>query len=268
MKTHQQKTRLGLRALLASSLFLTALALLVATSALSIESPPEELSKLAGPDVKKSTLVDVHESSVRLRAVSCGEDTIQLGSGSIIDDDWILTARHVVEESPYIEIEKWDGEKLIVSDEIYVPEDRNMDVAWLKLEEKQKSFLEVEKTSPELNTEISIVGYPNGDSLDERNGFIVERSSGNKNRVFRDQPREQTERFRSFSESGVPLSFEASVTIVDGSSGSPVLNEGNKIVGVAVSYSKGQLRTTFVNGAAVAEAFDSKVLDKKCDPQK
>lgn len=163
---------------------------------------------LSQDDLVKQT----RPSVVRIKAIkSAGAPA--LGTGFNTDPSGVIvTNRHVVEGASSVEVTFADQSSYISQDIILV---EDMDGALIKLGADQLPYLDWEDNLPEKQQTVTIIGNPRGVSQVAVRGPILS---------FYD------------NQSAAPLVFSIDALVEPGSSGSPVLNDAGRVVGMIYAY--------------------------------
>ncbi len=142
------------------------------------------------------------------------------GSGFILNNGkWVITNRHVIEDSKYIIVRNGLG-KVREVDGVEFPEDKNLDIALLKLKEPFPSSFslsidDIKKPIP--GEQIYLMGYPMSSILGRYNPSI---SQGIVSKIS------------GFGE--VDGEFQITAKMNKGNSGGPIFNDRGEIIGVSV----------------------------------
>lgn len=141
-----------------------------------------------------------------------------MGSGFFIDDEHIITARHVVESASYAEFRTSDGG--IHSIAGVVADDRWSDLAMLRVAKGVNAKpLTVASAGVEVGEAVVAIGSPFGLDLTVSNGIVSS--------------------IRPMPQIGMVLQITAPIS--PGSSGGPILNRSGEVVGVASAvFAEGQ----------------------------
>ena len=132
---------------------------------------------------------------------------------------WVITNRHVIEDSKYIIVRNGLG-KVREVDGVEFPEDKNLDIALLKLKEPFPSSFslsidDIKKPIP--GEQIYLMGYPMSSILGRYNPSI---SQGIVSKIS------------GFGE--VDGEFQITAKMNKGNSGGPIFNDRGEIIGVSV----------------------------------
>lgn len=140
------------------------------------------------------------------------------GTGFIIDKNKIMTNAHVISNAKYIQVQRYNQTTWYEVEILFVAHD--CDLALLKA--KDESFYE-DSTSfelgaiPDLNSSITVVGYPiGGDKISVSRGIVSRK--------------EQSTYAHSEVDSHLVIQVDAAIN--PGNSGGPAIQD-NKVVGVA-----------------------------------
>jgi S1-C subfamily serine protease len=154
----------------------------------------------------------------RIRSVGC--DALATGSGFAIDENTIVTNRHVVEGAVRIMVSSWDGRE----------------VAGVKGTVSQERDLAVIRTDVPLpgwgmlgdgavGDNVWVIGFPEGGEINVSNGEITAEVSGD-----------------SLTAEGGPAAneqvWQVSAKVLQGNSGGPLVGSDGSIVGVVFGYGR------------------------------
>jgi S1-C subfamily serine protease len=146
---------------------------------------------------------------VRIRTVSC--EGIGIGSGFLVDDTTIITARHVVEGASTVEVETWDGRVLVVSD---VRQAQVIDLGVITVENAAgQPALTLADADVSVAAGVFAVGYPEGNAQATTEGHVLSFFSDTR-----------------YGTLGEIMRFDA--PIKPGNSGGPLTSADNEVVGV------------------------------------
>ena len=142
------------------------------------------------------------------------------GSGVILNDgEWVVTNRHVIEDSQYIVVRNGLG-KVREVESVEVPADENIDLALLKLKKPFPSNYSLSTDDikkPKPGEQIYMMGYPMSSILGRYNPSIsqgiVSKTSG-------------------FGEA--TGQFQITAKMNKGNSGGPIFNDKGQIIGISV----------------------------------
>ena len=189
------------------------LAVLLLVLGVGCVAPPDE------PPVDASILdepatVDPRTYTVRIRSQTC--EGLGVGSGFLIDESTIVTNRHVVEGADVLEVETSEGQMLSVD---VASQGLLADLAVVRLADAMeveapiRATAELAPRNPEPGDAIRAVGYPGGGALTVSEGtvedFEADPRLGNLSKVIR-----------------------SDVEVEPGSSGGPVVDADDRVVGV------------------------------------
>lgn len=159
--------------------------------------------------------------TVRVRNVGC--DFLATGTGFALDANTLVTNRHVIENSRFLEVSTYDGR---VIDATAVSSTTVADIAIVSVEDSLGGGFPIRaQEDPEEGDVITVVGYPSGGRLTTVSGVVLGPTS---------DP----------LEGSVGRVFATSAQVEAGSSGSPVLNESGEVVGVI--YAKNDSNQSFI----------------------
>jgi len=203
-----------------------------------VPSPPES-DALAG--VPSTTTTEVPEgsvdaaraSTVRIETTSCFGRGI--GTGFVIDEETIVTNRHVVESADGIRVLIPDGGTIEVANARQL---RATDLAILDIQPGQDPpTTTLSETDPDEGEDVTVLGYAEGGPLAETSGEVIELV--------------QDPALGSF---GQLLRMSAEVR--PGNSGGPVVGEDGHVVGVVYA-----IETATGDGLALAISTVNRILE-------
>jgi S1-C subfamily serine protease len=145
---------------------------------------------------------------VRLRVEKCREFTN--GSGWVLNDNTVVTNRHVVEDAVRIELTSHDGIDYTTTGSVVTD---FADLALVTVEGEFPRAAVISDDEPEEGDTLSIVGYPEGNRLQTDQGAL--------RGVLDDTLFDGSDQVYFISAPTKP-----------GNSGSPVVNEDDEVVGV------------------------------------
>lgn len=209
--------------------FGTALALVLSAC---VSAPPKNL----GNETLRQDSIErqVSEFTLRLRNINCTE--AQTGSGFAIDNQTLVTNRHVVDGAETLQVNTWKGDTL----EVGIAEvSGDEDIAIVRTEEPLPEVAELAKEDPSVGEKVTVVGYPEGGALTFVDGTVLD---------YRDDSRL----------GGYVLRTEAEVKL--GNSGGPLIDEKGKVVGVVFA-----IEVATDNGLALPVSTLRSVLDNNDD---
>ena len=105
-------------------------------------------------------------TAVRLRVTDC--QGWGNGTGFVLDENHIITNRHVVEGATHIEVTTYDGKDYIATSSQVAP---LADLAIVTLEPVFTEFVTFSDDTLERGDPVQIVGYPEGQALHVEDGF-------------------------------------------------------------------------------------------------
>ena len=179
------------------------------------KKPNSSKPQLASP--KKATL----KPETRPEEIFVDKDKpTYTGSGVILNNgEWVVTNRHVIEDSQYIVVRNGLG-KVREVESVEVPADENIDLALLKLKKPFPSNFSLsidDIKRPKPGEQIYVMGYPMSSILGRYNPSIsqgiVSKTSG-------------------FGE--MAGEFQITAKMNKGNSGGPIFNEKGQIIGISV----------------------------------
>ncbi len=159
--------------------------------------------------------------TVRVRNVGC--DFLATGTGFALDAFTLVTNRHVIENSRFLEISTYDGR---MTDATAVSTTTVADIAIVTVEDSLGGGFPVRaQEDPQEGDLITVVGYPSGGRLTTVSGVVLGATTDPLG-------------------AAVGRVFATSAQVEPGSSGSPVLNESGQVVGVI--YAKNVSNQSFI----------------------
>ncbi|WP_165626472.1 trypsin-like serine peptidase [Streptococcus equi] len=247
------KQKFLLKSITVSTLMLTSFSLLIACSHEQnvSSSPSTQRTESKQNKGSRKQITDIASSQYNGIALIQAKDNKEgFGTGSFISSDTLITNRHVLtaiqkaENAVVRTVDKNNQQIDLPVKSFYVPEDESMDIGLVKLQEPITSNESLSHIKPfslaksniiskiKTNQSIRTVGYP-GDkdygTLWDSQGVITERD-------------------------GTFLSFNA--PIAGGSSGSPLFNKDNQLIGLANASNEDTK-----NPMSFGFIFDSKLRD-------
>jgi S1-C subfamily serine protease len=199
-----------------------AVTLLVAALALAgCVNPPPATPPIVAPrptdvgpeNTNASRLREVRAYTVRIRNLTCGN--LLLGTGWAINRRTIVTNRHVIASARRLEVETWDGRSLAVAS---AEQAIGPDLAIIHLAEDAPAVAPgITSGDPKLQTAVHLIGYPFGRVPNQYTGVVV-----------------QYVKKRVLDPSGTVMLMSGNA--FPGNSGSPVVNDRGRVVGVTYAY--------------------------------
>jgi len=168
------------------------------------------------PAVTVAGFSKYEKAALRVRNIGCGG--LSSGSGFAIADHVFVTNRHVVGGAALLQVSTYDGTDIRVN-AVGAVIVADLALVWTK--EALPATIQLAQTNPPEGTEVSVVGYPLGGELTTTNG-----------RILRYGP-------DPIGWSSKPMIY-SDAPIEPGSSGSPVVDAGGLLVGVAYAGGGGQ----------------------------
>lgn len=149
------------------------------------------------------------KAALRIRNIGCGG--VSSGSGFAVAERVLITNHHVVQGASLLQVETFDGR----SREVKTAGAVNFaDVAVVFIEDDLPATLPLAARNPRVGERVTVVGYPLGGKLTTSQGRVVD---------YGNDP---------IGRSG-ELMLVNDAPIAPGSSGSPLVNDGGQVVGVA-----------------------------------
>ncbi len=173
------------------------------------EDPPVETPTGLTPDGFDA----VQRMAVRIRNVGCG--SLSTGSGFAIDATTLITNRHVVADSAELQVSTYDGRDIDVTASSTAS---IADLALVRTAEDLPSYPKLAEEDPVRGDMVTVVGYPQGGSLTVTRGQVIGATTDPLNANL-----------------GEVLVTDAQVE--PGSSGSAVLDDEGRVVGVVYAKS-------------------------------
>jgi S1-C subfamily serine protease len=172
------------------------------------------------------------------------------GSGVIIKDNQILTAAHVVARSRLLEVKKENDPKKYIAHIKYIS--HQADLALLQIEDK--AFFNHTKplklsTDVKVRDKVTVVGYPIG-------GKNVSTTTGIVSRI--------EQQFYVYSAEKL-LSIQVDAAINSGNSGGAVVDEQNKLIGIAMMKKLNTSNIAYIVPTVIIETFLEDIKDAKVD---
>ncbi|HLS03188.1 MAG TPA: serine protease [Actinomycetales bacterium] len=169
--------------------------------------------------------------AVRVRNVGC--QSLSTGSGFALDENTLVTNRHVIEDSAELQLETYDGRDVAVAASTIAS---FSDLALVTTVDALPHVAPIATQDAEIDDLITVIGYPKGGELTTSTGRII--SS------------EQDPLDMNLGEV-----FYTSAPVEPGSSGSAVLNTDGELVGVI--YAKSGSGSLFVPVSTLHELLES-----------
>jgi S1-C subfamily serine protease len=179
-------------------------------------SPPDVPARPADVSPENSNtarLAAVRAYTVRIRNLVCGN--IDVGTGWAVNRRTIVTNRHVVAGSHRIEVETFDGKPLAVAS---VEQAVGPDLALIHLAQDAPAVAPgLAAGNPKIETPVHLIGYPGGLTARQYSGVVLQYVS------------------KDYLDPSGPV-MEMSGNAFPGNSGSPVVNNADRVVGVTYAY--------------------------------
>lgn len=171
----------------------------------------------------------VERLAVRIRNVGCA--SLSTGSGFAIDATTLITNRHVVADSAELQVSTYDGRDIDVT---AASTAALADLAVVRTADELPSFPELAPDDPQVGDAVTVVGYPQGGVLTLTTGRVIGSTTDPLNENL-----------------GQVLVTDAQVE--PGSSGSAVLDEDGRVVGVV--YAKNAADQSYIVPVSVLRAL-------------
>ena len=226
----------------------TVLAMLLLAGCATLEQAAEDFPRMPGPEVTDlvpseppqpdvtgsgSLSADgfdaVQQMAVRIRNVGCG--SLSTGSGFAIDATTLITNKHVVAGSAELQVQTYDGRDVDVTASTTAD---LADLAVVRTDEELTSYPELADADPARGDAVTVVGYPQGGRLTVTRGQVIGETTDPLNENL-----------------GVVLVTDAPVE--PGSSGSAVLDDQGRVVGVV--YAKSAAGQSFIVPVSTLESL-------------
>ena len=172
------------------------------------------------------------------------------GSGAVIGDNLILTNAHVVANSTFLEVQKYNLAKRFIAKVVAVSHE--LDLALITTEDK--SFFKNTKplkigNLPESEDKILVFGYPMG-------GKTLSVTSGVVSRIEHQRYVHSAQKF---------LAIQVDAAINPGNSGGPAINKDGKIIGVVMQGMTFSQNIGYLVPSVMIKHFLKDIKDGKVD---
>ena len=142
----------------------------VARSTTTVVDQAADRPKPPSASESRVEISDVDDFSLRVRTVTCG-GAVALGSGFAIDENVIVTNRHVVEDAAQVTVNTWDGESI----EAVQPEiGFYTDLALVEVASPLPAVGRLSEIDPQAGDEVLVVGFPEGGPLQMTTGKVID----------------------------------------------------------------------------------------------
>ncbi len=172
------------------------------------------------------------------------------GSGAIIANNLILTNAHVVANSTFLEVQKYNSAKRYIAKVVAVSHE--LDLALIKTEDKSffkgVKALQIGKL-PQSEDKILVFGYPMG-------GKTLSVTSGVVSRIEHQRYVHSAQKF---------LAIQVDAAINPGNSGGPAINKEGKIVGVVMQGMTFSQNIGYLVPSVMIKHFLKDIQDGKVD---
>ena len=181
----------------------------------------------------------IKPAAVAIETFDAKGEKLSRGSGFFIDQDRIVTNRHVIDGAYRAEVHLNSGNSFPVKSVVAV--DAEADVALLKVEApaNQVRSLSLDRTSPQEGESVVVIGNPFGLEGSVTNGIVS---------AVRDIP-------------GFGRIIQITAPISPGSSGSPVVNMHGQVIGVATLQITGGQSVNFAIPSERIAQLDRTITD-------
>ncbi|PKQ25745.1 MAG: hypothetical protein CVT64_08590 [Actinobacteria bacterium HGW-Actinobacteria-4] len=159
---------------------------------------------------------NVQRISMRVRGNTCTQ--FINGSAWVLNENTLITNRHVIEGAQNLEVTSYDGRDYTVTSSVL---STVVDLAMMTVDAEFTEFAVISADGPEIGDQLSIVGYPNGDRLETNTG-----------RYYASVP--------DTLDNSPDFVYAIAAASRPGSSGSPVANQLGEIVGVLYAGDEGE----------------------------
>lgn len=166
---------------------------------------------LSAQDFLPDLVKRVKPSAVAIETFDARDNTIARGSGFFIAPDRVITNRHVIERSSRVEIHLLDGKKFPVRGVLAVDGEGDLALLLVDVPRALAIPLPIVRAVPQEGESIVVIGNPFGLEGSVSNGIVS---------AVREIP-------------GYGKIIQITASISPGSSGSPVVNMGGQVIGVA-----------------------------------
>jgi len=202
-------------------------------------------------DMTKQAIVKIYTVSKKLNYQEPWASSIRqsTGSGTIIDDNYILTNAHVVANETFLEVQRYGQRKRYIANVVFVS--HQSDLALLKV--KDKGFFEgvtplTFGALPKVEESIVVYGYPMG-------GSTLSATSGVVSRIEHHWYAHSGERC---------LAIQIDAAVNPGNSGGPALSNG-KIVGVVMQVITNSQNIGYLVPVSMVKHFMEDIEDGRYD---
>ena len=191
--------------------------LLIFNSCKQKKSPPKKADDLITKDTAQSSNSETVatkslKSTVMIIMQDANRQELAYGSGVIIDDNKIVTNRHVIENAYFGKVKKYGSDSTFSIKQVLAIDNSN-DLVILEVSNLHKEVeIKFDTTKPKIGKKVYAVGNPKGLEGTFSEGIV----SGI--RIFKDSSE----------------LIQISAPISPGSSGGQIIDEKNQIIGIAV----------------------------------
>jgi S1-C subfamily serine protease len=221
---------------LASSLAAAMLLLSGCVAAPPAPTPPPTLPATRPVLASDSDQQRAAEIAVRVRNRGC--DFLATGSGFAVDKHLLVTNRHVVEGAEELQLDTWDGRSVQVAVHRVT---YAHDLAVIETLEPLPRVARLAAADPQAGARVSVVGFPKGGPLRQRQGTIVDQVDGDQ-----------------LDDTGAVLRIDARVE--HGNSGGPLLDASGRVAGVVYA-----IQTATGYGLAIPVSSLKRLLEDHAD---
>lgn len=163
---------------------------------------------------------EAQRMAVRVRNVSC--TSVTRGTGFAIDAHTLITNRHVVEGTAQLQLNTYDGKDVSVTNSSVAG---IADLALVRTTEELEAFPVLADDDPKPGDHLTVVGYPNGGKLTVTSGEAIKYTKDPLNENLGEV-------------------LYSSAEVEHGSSGSAVLDDEGRLVGVV--YAKNAVGESYI----------------------
>lgn len=172
--------------------------------------PPRDVPFATPPGfTERAAAREGRNVTVRIRNIPCSGG-LGVGTGFLLDEQTLVTNRHVVEGYGRLELETWDGQRLNPN---VVAVGNTADLSIVQIDSGVGEAIELAPEDPPAETEVQAVGYALGGPQRVTQGEIVD---------YVENP--------NLGNSGPVMRVD--ISIKPGNSGGPLIDPSGRVVGV------------------------------------